>query len=210
MPAPTVSMAPSAVEPTYTVTAGIDGEIYPAIANFSASQKASERRLPTVAVTVTNPAQVPLKNRITVSVPGWTDQEILSVEVAPGASRTLQFAPVFLPRAFSNREIAPATAIITVSDTSGKTVYTTTAPVRLRAAEDMYWGKHFKFAPFIAAWVTPHDPQVEAVLSRAKESMPGRRLPGSKSGRMPPRRPTRPICRRKPFIRLYSKRACPT
>jgi hypothetical protein len=42
----------------------------------------------------------------------------------------------------------------------------------------MYWGRDFKFAPFIASWVTPHDPLVEAVLSKAKEFMPGRRLPG--------------------------------
>jgi hypothetical protein len=42
----------------------------------------------------------------------------------------------------------------------------------------MYWGADFKFAPFIASWVTPHDPSVESVLTRAKEFMPGRRLPG--------------------------------
>ena len=42
----------------------------------------------------------------------------------------------------------------------------------------MLWGKDFKFAPFIASWVTPHDDEVEEVLSQAKELMPGRRLPG--------------------------------
>jgi hypothetical protein len=42
----------------------------------------------------------------------------------------------------------------------------------------MYWGENFKFARFIASWVTPHDPMVEEVLSRAKEFMDGRRLPG--------------------------------
>ena len=42
----------------------------------------------------------------------------------------------------------------------------------------MYWGQNFKFAPFIASWITPHDPRVELVLSRAKEFAPNRRLPG--------------------------------
>src|SRR5205807_3310841 len=40
------------------------------------------------------------------------------------------------------------------------------------------WGKDFKFAPFIASWVTPHDDVVEDILAQAKELMPGRRLPG--------------------------------
>jgi hypothetical protein len=42
----------------------------------------------------------------------------------------------------------------------------------------MFWGKGFKYAQFIASWVTPHDARVEKILSQAKELMPGRRLPG--------------------------------
>ena len=48
----------------------------------------------------------------------------------------------------------------------------------MRAVEDIFWGRGFKYAQFIASWVTPHDARVEQVLSRAKELMPGRRLPG--------------------------------
>jgi hypothetical protein len=65
----------------------------------------------------------------------------------------------------------------------GNVVFQQTAPVRLRAVEDMYWGVDFKYAPFIASWVTPHDPKVAQVLSRAKELMPGRRLPGYEDGK---------------------------
>jgi hypothetical protein len=61
---------------------------------------------------------------------------------------------------------------------AGHPVYETTAPVRLRSAEDMFWGSDFKYAPFIASWVTPHDPRVEAVLARAKNYVPDHRLPG--------------------------------
>ena len=32
----------------------------------------------------------------------------------------------------------------------------------------MFWGNGFKYASFIASWVTPHDRNVESVLSRAK------------------------------------------
>ena len=178
-PVPAVAAsAPVAVQPTYTVSAGIDGEIYPAIANFSSSQRPSGRQMATVTVKITNTGRELLKNRIAVSVPGWSDQEIQMVEVAPGITRSFQFAPSFLPRMFSNREITPATAAVVASDAAGKTVFSTTVPVRLRSTEDMYWGARFRYASFIAAWVTPHDPLVEEVLSRAKEYMPGRRMPG--------------------------------
>lgn len=178
-PTPKAKVVPKPLaDPVINVSAGIDGEIYPAIANYSALQKSSQRQLPTVTVKVTNPGDAPVLDRVHVSVPGWSDQEIQTVEVAPGATRTLAFAPTFLPRLYSNREITPATAAVTATDAQGRTVFSTTVPIRLRATEDMYWGAKFRYAPFIAAWVTPHDPQLEEVLSRAKEFMPGRRLPG--------------------------------
>lgn len=166
------------MQPVYAVGAGIDGEIFPAIANFSSLQKPWDRQFSTVTVKVTNPGNTLRKDRIAVSIPGWTDREIQMADVAPGATRTFHFAPTFQERAFANREIAPATAAVTVTDATGQTVFATTVPVRIRATEDMYWGANFKDARFIAAWVTPHDPVVEQVLSQAKEYMPGRRLPG--------------------------------
>jgi len=65
-----------------------------------------------------------------------------------------------------------------VGDGAGHQLYITTSPVRLRAAEDMFWGERFQYAPFIASWVMPHDTRIEQILSRAKELVPGRRLPG--------------------------------
>jgi hypothetical protein len=177
-PPPAAVAVTAALEPVYAVQAGLDGEIFPAFANYASLQKPRDRKIATVTVRVMNPTKELLKNRITVQIPGWSDQEIQMIEVAAGESRTVTFAPTFLPRLFANREIAAATAVVTATDRGGRVMYNATVPVRLRAAEDMYWGPNFRFAPFIAAWVTPHDPRVEDILSRAKEFMPGRRLPG--------------------------------
>jgi hypothetical protein len=57
-------------------------------------------------------------------------------------------------------------------------VYETTAPVRIRSSEDIYWGPGFKYAPFIASWVTPHEARVEDVLAKAKQYTADHRLPG--------------------------------
>jgi hypothetical protein len=177
-PPPAAVAVTAALEPVYTVQAGLDGEIFPAFANYASLQKPRDRKLATVTVRILNSTKELLKNRISVQIPGWSDQEIQMVEVAPGESRTVTFAPTFFARLFANREIVPATAVITATDRGGRVAYNATVPVRLRASEDMYWGPNFRFAPFIAAWVTPHDARVEDILGRAKELTPGRRLPG--------------------------------
>jgi hypothetical protein len=166
------------IEPTYSVQVGVDGEVFPALANYAALQSPQDRSLATVTVRVANHSDAALHNRVHVRVRGWSDEEIQAADINPGESRNLLFAPVFLPRLFTNREIVAATAVVTIYDASNRMVYATTAPVRLRSVDDMYWGQGFKYARFIASWVTPHDPAVEQILTKAKELMPGRRLPG--------------------------------
>ena len=180
--APVANRAP---EPVYKIQAGIEGEIYPVFANYASLQSQSERSFGTVALTISNPGQSPLRQHVAVSIQGWSDQEIQVVEVPPGAVRTLTFAPTFLPRFYHNREIVAATAKVTVTELGGKPVYETTLPVRLRSSEDIYWGNGFKYAPFIASWVTPHDPLVEDVLMAAKQYTPDHRLPGYENWKAP-------------------------
>ena len=174
---------PAKASPTYSIEAGLEGEVYPVFANYASLQKAAERRWGTIAVTVANSSDRPLRNRLIVEVPGWSDQEIQIAEMTAGDTRTYIFAPTFLPRFYRNSEIKAATALVTVTDLAGGMVYQQTVPVRLRPVEDMYWGVDFKYAPFIASWVTPHDSTVERVLTAAKEFMPGRRLPGYEEGK---------------------------
>jgi hypothetical protein len=130
---------------------------------------------------VTNSTADALRNRISVQIPGWSDQEIQIAELGAGESKTYLFAPTFLRRLYMNREIAAATAAINVLDAAGRNVYQQTVPVRLRSVDDLYWGRDFQYASFIASWVTPHDASVERLLSQAKNFMPGRRMPGYES-----------------------------
>src|SRR5438270_4694732 len=178
IPVTPVTVAAPQIEPTYEVIAGVDGEIFPTFASYASLQRSSERRTATLTIKIANPGSAPLRNRVSVQLPGWSDEEIQSTELAAGEQRTLLFAPSFLPRFYANSEIAAATAVVKATDAAGNLVFTATVPVRLRAADDMYWGENFKFSRFIASWVTPHDAAVEELLSRAKELAAGRRLPG--------------------------------
>jgi len=169
---------PRAPEPTFNIESGIDGDIFPAFANYASLQRPDQRKWGVVTVRISNSNDTEQRYRIAVRVAGWSDEEIQIVTVPPGAAQSFLFAPTFLPRLYQNREIKGATAQVRVTDVAGDPIYGTTVPVRMRAVEDMFWGKGFKYAQFIASWVTPHDARVEGVLSRAKELMPGRRLPG--------------------------------
>jgi hypothetical protein len=172
-------------QPTYVVRAGLDGEVFPVFANYASLKALRDRKWGTITLTISNPTSFPLRNRIAVELPGWSDQEIQMVELRVGESRTFVFAPSFLPHFYRNREITAATALVTAEDMAGRTVFSTTIPVRLRAAGDMYWGSGFRYGSFIASWVTPHDEQVEGILSSAKEYAPERRLPGYERDKTP-------------------------
>ena len=165
-------------EATYKIIAGLDGEIFPVFANYASLRPASQREFGTIAVRIANSTDHPLRNRVSVQIPGWSDQEIQTVEVRAGETKTFLFAPTFLPRLYGNKEIVAATALVNATDMGGHAVFSETAAVRLRSVDDIYWGQGFQYARFIASWVTPHDAMVESVLSQAKEFMPRRRLPG--------------------------------
>jgi hypothetical protein len=164
--------------PSYKIQAGIDGEIYPVFANYASLQRQGDRTFGVVSVTLSNTSQEQMSRRISVKVPGWSDQEIQTVAIDPGVTRTVVFAPAFLPRLYQNHEITAATAQVIITDPASNSSYETTVPVRLRSSEDMFWGNGFKYASFIASWVTPHDRNVESVLARAKAYTTDRRLPG--------------------------------
>jgi len=117
---------------TYKIQAGIDGEIYPVFANYASLQRQGDRTFGVVSVTLSNTTAEPMSRLVSVRIPGWSDQEIQTVEVAPGTTRTVVFAPAFLPRLYQNHEIIAATAQVTITDLVSSSSYETTVPVRLR------------------------------------------------------------------------------
>jgi hypothetical protein len=177
-PAPKVTRAAQSAT-FYKIQAGIQGEIFPVFANYASLLGQEQRSFGIVSITITNSGKESLRQRVAVSVVGWSDEEIQLSDVPAGGQHTLNFAPSFLPRFYKNREITAATVHVTFSDLTGtKKFDETTVPVRLRSAEDIYWGNGFKNAQFIASWVTPHDETIEKVLAEAKLYTPDRRLPG--------------------------------
>src|ERR1041385_5731314 len=118
----------------YKIQAGIDGEIYPVFANYASLQRQGDRTFGVVSVTLSNTLAESMSRRVSVKIPGWSDEEIQTVEIAPGAAQPLVCAPAFLPRLYQIHQFRAATAQVTVTDPSSSTSYETTVPVRLRSA----------------------------------------------------------------------------
>ncbi len=69
----------------------------------------------------------------------------------------------------------------------------------------MFWGNGFKYASFIASWVTPHDRIVESVLSRAKGYTRTVACRDTKTGRPPRSRSRKPTAKPAPSSTLCSE-----
>src|SRR5512142_877471 len=99
---PTPKITARGPEPTYEIAAGLDGDVFPVFANHASFQAPQQRTWGTVTVTVANSGSELLRSRISVQIPGWSDQEIQIAEVAAGQVRKFLFAPSFLPRLYGN------------------------------------------------------------------------------------------------------------
>jgi hypothetical protein len=126
------------LEASYKINVGLDGDIFPFLAIYASMQPPQQRGWGTVVVTITNSTNKPVRNRIAVRIPGWSDQEIQMAEMTAGQVKTYKFAPTFLTRLYRNHEISPAIAMIEISDMGGRIVYQTTMPVRLRSVDAGY------------------------------------------------------------------------
>src|SRR5947199_4659941 len=70
-----IAAAPRQPQPVYTVTAGMDGEIYPVFANYASLQKQNERSFGVLSLNVSTPGEMTPRHRIAVKVAGWSDQD---------------------------------------------------------------------------------------------------------------------------------------
>jgi hypothetical protein len=101
-----------------------------------------------------------------------------TVIIGPRETRSLHLSPELLPDVYDNEEIERTVLQVRVSDSLGSTAFAQDYPVYLHAASDLFWGKKFANAQYVARWVTPHDPSVLRVTSLARRWVPKGRFAG--------------------------------
>lgn len=149
------------------------GEIFPAL---TAGKPADY--WPVAVLTISNASERPVAQTVSAQIPGWSARAQHSLIVGPHSTQNLQISPDLLLRAFSNQEFRRAMLEVSVSSPQGPEHYSQQRPVFLHSAYDLYWGKSFSNAQFIARWVTPHDPAVLQLVAQARRYIRNGRMPG--------------------------------
>ncbi|HZR33088.1 MAG TPA: hypothetical protein VFA76_14680 [Terriglobales bacterium] len=149
------------------------GEIFPALAGGAAADY-----WPVAVLAITNGGDHPLVQTIYAEIPGWSTRAEQTLVVAARTTERLTISPELLPRAYDNQEIRRANLEVGVRDPAGGSGYSQRRPVYLHSASDLFWGKRFSNAQFIARWVTPHDAAVLRLVSEARRYALNGRLPG--------------------------------
>ncbi|MCU1305397.1 MAG: hypothetical protein JWN45_92, partial [Acidobacteriaceae bacterium] len=148
------------------------GEIFPALTTGAADY------WPLAVLTITNQSDNPVLETISAQVPGVSLPSSRTVIIGPRETRSLHLSPELLPDVYSNEEIQRTVLQVRAVDTMGSTAFAQDSPVFLHAASDLFWGKKFGNAQYVARWVTPHDPSVLRIVSLAKRANPKSRFAG--------------------------------
>jgi hypothetical protein len=153
------------------------GELFPAMSTAAASDY-----WPVAILTVTNTGKIPAVQVITAQIPDFSRELRQTVVIGPRQTATIRISPELLPTAYNLQEIAHATLHVAVLDDANTTMFAQSRPVLIHSGNDLYWGKQFANAQVVARWVTPHDPAVLNLVSRAHRFILNGRMPGYNIG----------------------------
>jgi len=177
---PPAAMAPDAPLSPLQVQYQLDipgrGEIFPALASGVPTDY-----WPLAVLTIVNTSSRPLVESVAAEIPGWSRLATQTVIVGANETRTVRLDPELLSQAYENTEIRRTSLQVRagVRGSAGYDEgYNETRPVYLHSVSDFYWGEKFVNAPFIARWVTPHDPAVMQLISTARNYVRRGRLAG--------------------------------
>lgn len=149
------------------------GEIFPALTGGRPADY-----WPVAILTISNASDRPLAQTVSAQIPGWSARAQHSLILGPHSTQTLRISPELLPRAFANQEFRRASLDVRAASPQGAEHFFQRRTVFLHSAYDLYWGKSFSNAQFIARWVTPHDPSVLRLVAEARRYIRNGRLPG--------------------------------
>lgn len=149
------------------------GEIFPALNGARAADY-----WPVAVLSVANTSSKAVLQIITAEVRDWSAQLRQTAVIGPHEVRTFNLDPELLTKAYENGEIHPATLVVEVQDPATGHTFAQQRPVLIHSASDLFWGRKFANAQFLARWVTPHDDKVLHLVSHAERLVRGGKLRG--------------------------------
>ena len=153
-------------------------ELFPVIAKFLSEGNYRFNIPGLVKWKLHNEGSETVKISVASEVAEWTPPVINTVDLGPYETKELEQTP-FGKDLFTIHSRIPATLILKAK-IGDKVIYEETRNIGIKASDDMIWSLYTPWDTeyLIAAWVTPKEPKVEQILTRAKEKLFGRRISG--------------------------------
>jgi len=155
-------------------------EIFPVIQKYLAQDGKSGDTI----WKLTNPGDSLRTVTVTSYITNWTDPVSKTVNLRPKDSITIEQISFGEKLLYNEATTTPASLHLIVKE-GDKPIFEETRQVEIRNVEDILWStdeKEFGLACLIASWVTPRDPAVEAIISRAKKRIEGNAFTGYQKG----------------------------
>lgn len=158
----------------------VEPEIFPVAANLVNTIELLKNS-GMVAWRIHNKSNEATKLTVISEIPEWAPPMKNVIDLQPYESKTIKQTP-FSKKILRNYALTPATIMLTAR-AGDNAIYEETKSIKIRPVDDIMWSykKKYDLAPLIAAWITPKEPLIEKILSRAKEKIFSRALNGYQS-----------------------------
>ena len=153
------------------VNANVEKELFPVIAELISRGNAKLNLPELVKWNIQNKNSNPVTLSIIADIPEWTEAVISNVNLKAGEIITITQTP-FGKKLLNNNNSLPTTVELKVKN-EGEVIFEETRNIDIRAYNDMIWSLNssYDLVSLIAAWVTPNDPIIEEILSKATSGL---------------------------------------
>jgi hypothetical protein len=120
---------------------------------------------------ITNNGSSPVRLNVESDIQGYSEKAVNTVDIQPHGTVTVGQTPLLKPDAIP-REIANTMLHYRITDSGGAVIQEETLPVKMYAMDTMLWaieeGEEWTdTSMFIAAFVTPHAPEIDDLVRKA-------------------------------------------
>jgi hypothetical protein len=171
------SVVPSAIKSDISVKVVPMGSVTPAI-----YMQMPNLKITFVDFEITNNGDKAARVSVESDLQGYSEKAFDTVDIGPHATVTVSQTPLLIPGSLP-KEIANTNLHYRISDGSGAVIQEQTLPVKLYAMDTMLWAieegdEWTDTSFFIAAFVTPHAPEIDDLVRKAAEYHPDSSMQG--------------------------------
>ena len=131
---------------------------------------------------ITNNSNNAVRVSVESELQGYSEKAIDTVDIGPHTTVTVGQTPMLKAEAIPN-EIANTMLHYRIADSSGSVIQEQTLPVKMYARDTMLWAimegdDWTDTSIFIAAFVTPHEPEIDVLVRKAADYHPENSMQG--------------------------------